>query len=268
MKFGRFLVAGLLVFLAALLPTSITSASKPTAFVRFVNAAAQAPALRLYLNSQPLVEPVAFSKVTEYIATSPGKVRVQTAATGEGPDRAPAAETTLQSGMAYTIAAVGDAVSLPPIVLVDQLQSPSGGHAVVRLYHFSPDAPAVDLLEPGQRPLITNLPFPKASLDREIDPGSYQLNLTPATVTAPVLVTLPPLAIEANNIYHVFVIDNLSMIRAITTRVTPPTGVPVPVALPRTAGAPMSDWLLAAAIYAIVIGIAGQWLAWRAKRIA
>jgi hypothetical protein len=188
------------------------------AAVRLVHAVADAPAITFYANGKPLVDSLEFSNVTDYITLKPGKYQFQIVIAGDDTSTTRSFEATLKAGTFNTVAAVGHRPNVRPAFFVDNLEAPDAGQAVVRVYHLSPDAPAIDLAIKDSTKLVFDLPFPDASTYFTLGADSYHLQVLPATVTWPVLVDLPAAKLEAGKINNIFVLSSLV---AITAEVNP-----------------------------------------------
>jgi hypothetical protein len=133
----------------------------------------------------------------------------------------------------YTVAATNAVASIQAQVLVDN-PSPTADKALVRVVHFSADAPAVDIAPTGGDPVISGLEYPKASDYLALDGGSYDLEVRLAGTTT-VALELPGVAVENGTAYSAF---------AIGSATSPPVGgnaLKVIVAVDATASAGDTD---------------------------
>ncbi|MDW8215819.1 MAG: hypothetical protein RMJ55_19895, partial [Roseiflexaceae bacterium] len=126
-------------------------------------------------------------------------------------------------------------------------------------YHLSPDAPAIDLLQNGDR-IVYNLPFPEASqvVDASADRNQRDLQILPATVSKPVLVTFDSASLRADMVNDVFILNELAKIEV---RVVPNAMlVAVPAELPRTGNTGEPFVWIVLALLMITCGVAvRQW---------
>lgn len=252
MKHRLFEIIGITLLILGYTPLPVAAAGLP-AYIRFVHAASQAPNLALTVNNHVIFDDTEFTNVTAYQTITVGNTRFQLRQQGDTAQQMPVLETTLAAGQYYTVAAIGDVGSKKPILLRDTAQTPPTDAAIVQLYHLSPDAPAIDLREQKQRPVIANVAFAHASSAYTMQPGQYQFQVTPTTVAAPVLVQLTS-KVEQGQIYHVFVIDNLVTIRSIVVPVTFPGSAIVPSELPRTSGDNWFGWLVLLGVVMLLVG--------------
>lgn len=251
----RKLILGLLAALLALVVAPAAFAQGGTAKVRVVHASPDAPAVDVYVNGNRTLTNVPFFTASDYLDLPGGTYRIQVTPTGSPASQAVIdANATIEAGKAYTIAATGPVASIQPTIVVDDLSAPAAGKAKVRVYHFSPDAPAVDVKLAGGATLIPNLAFPNSSDYLEVDAGSYNLQVTPAGASA-VVIDLAGTNLQAGRIYSVFATN---LVASITPElaVTTPVAAGAPAALPTTsigAQVPMS-LIMAAALVLLVAG--------------
>lgn len=245
----------ILFLLGALLALTIAPAAfaqSGTAKVRVVHASPDAPAVDVIVNGNKALTNVPFFAASAYLDLPAGSYDIQVVPTGAtSPVVIDAKGVRIEAGKAYTIAATGKLAEIKPTILNDDLTAPAAGKAHVRVIHFSPDAPAVDVKVAGGPTLISNLAFPKASNYLPVDAGSYDLQVTPAGGTAVVL-DLKGTRLEAGKIYDVFAVGELAKIK-VEVAVTTPAA---PAALPRTGGeSSIAMWALAAAAALIGAGL-------------
>ncbi len=238
-------------------------AQSGTAKVRVIHASPDAPAVDVFVNGNAVLTNVGFFAASPYLDLPAGTYRVQVAPTGAGASSAVIdANVTIEAGRAYTIAAVGPVASIKPQVIVDNLSAPAAGQAKVRVYHFSPDAPAVDVKLASGTTLISNLAFPDASDYLEVLAGTYDLQVTPAGGDA-VVINLAGTRVEAGQIYSVFATNFVANITP-QLAVTAPVTTAAPATLPRTGGVTLP--LAAAALMALALMAVGSLVMRRSMR--
>lgn len=230
MKTFKIAALSLLALLMALFALP-AGAQGNTAKVRVIHASPDAPAVDIYVDGQKVaaLTNVPFFTASPYLDLPAGSRRIQVAPTGQPASAAVIdATATIEAGKAYTIAATGPVASIKATILSDNLAAPAAGKAHVRVVHFSPDAPAVDVKVKGGATLIPGLAFPQASNYLPVDAGSYDLQVTPAGGDA-VVIDLPGTALEAGKIYDVFATGPLASIKP-QVAVTTPAAAPAPAA--------------------------------------
>ncbi len=226
MKVGKLLVlsALALVFSFVMLPN--TFAQSENARVRVVHASPDAPAVDVFVDGNRVLTDVPFFAASDYLELAPGEHRFQVAPAGEAAEASVIDTTaTLEAGTAYTVAATGLLDNIQPTVLVDDLSAPADGQAKVRVLHFVPDAPAVDVSVQGGDTLLSGLEFPNASDYLEVPADTYDLAVTPSGDDT-VVIDLTGTTLEAGMIYDVAATGTLD---TITPEVlTPPVGAAAP----------------------------------------
>lgn len=217
-----------LLLALAMVPSAFAQA---TAKVRVLHASPDAPAVDVYVNGNLTLTNVSFFTASDYLDLPAGTYRVQVTPNGSpASDAVIDANATIEAGKAYTVAATGPVAAIQPTIIVDDLSAPPSGQAKVRVYHFSPDAPAVDVKLADGSTLIANLAFPKASDYLEVPAGSYDIQVTPAG-GSDVVIDLPGTSLAAGKIYSVFATD-------VVANITPQLAAADPVAA--SAAAPSS----------------------------
>jgi len=252
------------IMLGALLALALVPAvfaQSGSAKVRVVHASPDAPAVDVYLDGNKVLTNVPFFTASDYLDVPAGPHDVKVTPTGDASTAVIDAKgVTVEAGKVYTIAATGKLADIKPAILSDNLSAPAAGKAHVRVIHFSPDAPAVDIKVKGGPTLISSLAFPKDSGYSPVDAGSYDLVVTPSGSDA-VALDLPGTNLEAGKIYDVFAIGLLNGEPKLAVKiVTPaPVAAAAPAQLPRTAGesAPLALFAIGAALL-VVGGLAAR----------
>lgn len=199
-------VLSILALMFGLALPGATSAQSGNARVRVVHASPNAPAVDVYVNGTRAFSNVSFFTASGYVSLPAGTARVQVTVAGAPLSTAVLDQPlTVTADTAYTIAATGLLANLQASVFEDDLAPPTVGRAKVRVYHFSPDAPNVDVSLPDNTDLVSNLPFRQASSYLQVISGTYSLKVTPAGSTTTVI-DLPNTRLEAGKTYSVFAI--------------------------------------------------------------
>ncbi|NJN15579.1 MAG: DUF4397 domain-containing protein [Oscillochloris sp.] len=237
-------IAGMLATVLSLLFVPAAFAQSGTAQVRVIHASPDAPAVDVYVNGNRTLTNVPFFTASDYLDLPAGTYQIQVTPTGADVSQAVIdASATVEAGMAYTIAATGQVANIQPTIIVDDLSAPASGQAKVRVYHFSPDAPAVDVKLAAGDTLISNLAFPNASDYLEVPAGSYDLQVTPAGDSA-VVIDLAGTQLESGRIYSVFATNVVASITPEVAVTTPAAAATTPATLPTTSGAELPLLLL------------------------
>ncbi|THE66360.1 DUF4397 domain-containing protein [Salinadaptatus halalkaliphilus] len=146
----------------------------PDAAIRVAHFAPDAPAVDVFVDGDRVLSEFAYADISPYLEIAPGTYRITITAAGDPQTVAFDGDISVGSGF-YTVAAIGElgADTFRPTVLVD------AGSALVRVAHFAPDAPAVDVLADGE-PLFENVAFEESTDYVAVPAGSYELSITPA----------------------------------------------------------------------------------------
>jgi hypothetical protein len=196
------------------------------AMVRVLHASPDAGPVDVYVDSTttPAIEDFAFGTLTGYLALSPGDHDIRVCAPDSDASvdaNCPiiANDVALASGAAYTVAAIGFAGdpggsetgnAITAAVLTDSAPT-SEASAWVRVAHFSPDTPAVDvLLEDGSATGIANLAYPDDTGYIPLAGGSYDLKVCASADNSicPDPVNPGPLDLANGTSYTVFAIGS------------------------------------------------------------
>lgn len=210
-------------------PTQAQAAGN--AFIRVVHASPGAPAVDVYLDSnpQPAITNLAFGKATDFMQLPAKRYTVTLRPAGTPASDTPIlqASITIARNASATVVAQGilqgqgDQGLKLGVYITDR--SPTNGKARVQVIHTSPDAPAVDVLA-GTTPVIKGLKFGLGTRAVNLDPGTYDLTVVASGTTTPVVLNLPGTNLAANTIYTVIAFNNLSNIQTLvlTTSAPPP----------------------------------------------
>ncbi|TYL39489.1 hypothetical protein CV102_04115 [Natronococcus pandeyae] len=157
-------------------PADVTSA------VRVAHFSPDAPNVDILVDGEQVLSDVPYSAVSPYLELEPGTYTVTITAAGD--PEAVVFEDEVEVGEAfYTIAAIGEleAETFRPEILVDADPLPEAepDSAFVRVAHFSPDAPAVDIYA-NDDPLVEDVSFEDVSDYLAVPAGTYTLSIRPA----------------------------------------------------------------------------------------
>lgn len=113
---------------------------------------------------------------------------------------------TLKASETYSVFLVDREASFKPIIVVDTLENPGPGKALVRLAHLSPDAPAVNLMvNAAVQPFIGGQAFGQISDYKAIDAGTLNLAIREASPGGADLVVANGTTLQAGRIYTVVI---------------------------------------------------------------
>jgi hypothetical protein len=222
--------------LTAVVATDSTGApASGMAGIRVLHASPDAPAVDVYLDGTKAITGLAFGQMAPalstggYIDVAAGDHAVKVCATGSTtvcPIDVP--KLTLADGHKYTIAATGPLASITPQVVDDTATTQATDTAQVRVYHFSSDTPAVDVVTTDTPPakLVSNLAYPNAS--DYLKPAAGTITVKVCAAPGDTVCPLGPLPLTVANgtTYSVFAIGSLEALLA-----TPaPTATNAPMA--------------------------------------
>lgn len=176
--------------------------------VMVVHASPDAPNVDVRINNSVALTNVAYPANSPYTAVAAGNANIKIS---------PAGTTTyvidatvpLSANTSYSVFAIDSVSKVKPAVVTDNLTAPASDKAHVRFFHFSPNAPAVDIAVADGPVLFSNRTFndqaTTASLANftPLDAGTYNLEVRLAG-TNTVVLPLPPITLAAGKIYTVF----------------------------------------------------------------
>ncbi len=198
-----------------------TPAFLGTAKVRVVHASPDAPNVDVYLTpaassvytQNRVLANVPFFTVSNYLSVAPGTYNYAVTPAGDPNTLVLSGTVTLDGGAAYTLAATDVLTNITARVFADNIAGTKPDNAKLRVYHLSPDAPAVDVVANGSETLVSGLAFPNASNDFQVKAGSYDLQVK-VSGSGTVAIDLPGTKLNANNVYSVFALGRLVSITA------------------------------------------------------
>jgi hypothetical protein len=148
--------------------------------VRVAHLSPNAPNVDVYVDGSAVLEDVPFGAVSDYLELAAGTYTVEITAAGDPDTSVFEGDVTVESGMDYTVAAVGELgedvdQAFEPLVLVDENEAPDAETARVRAVHASPDAPAVDITA-GDTVLFDGVSFGGSGYV-EVPAGDYTVEI-------------------------------------------------------------------------------------------
>jgi len=231
LKPGTLSVLGLFALLLSLFTVPAASAQSiialdptTTARIRIIHAAPEAPNVDVYVDDVKKLANVPFFTISDYLTITAGtrnlKVNVAGTATTVINATAPVAAGGV-STIAVVKAAIGSPSPVQLVTLADDLTLPTTGFARMRVYHFSPGTPPVQIRLNNGPVLVPNLAYPEATGGLLVATGSYTLEVALAAggASEPAVLTLPNVLLEAGKLYDFFAIGKGAGLR-IESRVT------------------------------------------------
>jgi len=176
--------------------------------VMVIHASPNAPNVDVRVNNAIAFSNLPFPENTAYTSINAGSTNIKVSPTGTT-TYVIDATTTLAENKNYSVFAIDSVSKIKLAAVEDNLAAPAAGKAHVRFFHFSPNAPAVDIAVTGGPVLFANRTFNDQSTNNAliaftpVNAGTYNLEVRPAGSTTVVL-ALPNITLEAGKIYTVF----------------------------------------------------------------
>lgn len=173
-----------------------------------IHASPNAPAVDVRVNNTVALSNVPYPTNSQYNSIPSGNTNLKIS---------PAGTTTyvidatvdLEPNLNYSVFAIDSVTKIKAALVRDDLTAPATGKSHVRFFHFSPNAPAVDIAVTGGPVLFSNRSFNdqggNVSLANftPVDAGTVNLEVRLAG-TNTVVLPLPGVALTAGKIYTVF----------------------------------------------------------------
>ncbi|HRH50197.1 MAG TPA: DUF4397 domain-containing protein [Panacibacter sp.] len=179
----------------------------PVSSFAVVHASPDAPNLNVYANGGVVVQNFAYGSDTGYYVVQPGIYNIQmvSAATSAALVNQ---DVTIEPNKAYSIFAIDSLSKIKAVAVEDNFTVPSSDSVRIRFLHFSPNAPAVDILN-GSTILFSNRNFndqqTNAALAQftTIAAGTYNLEVNLAGSSTSVL-SLPNTVLQGGKVYTIY----------------------------------------------------------------
>ena len=173
-----------------------------------VHASPNAPNVDVRVNNGLVLTNVAYPTNSAYLEVNSGSTNIKLSPTGTT-TYVIDATTTLDANKNYSIFAIDSVSKIKAVGVGDDLTAPASGKAHVRFFHFSPNAPAVDIAVASGAVLFSNRTFNDQATNGSLtsftplDAGTYNLEVR-AAGTNTVVLPLPNIVLTAGKIYTVF----------------------------------------------------------------
>jgi hypothetical protein len=179
--------------LSALAPGAVAAAATaapPTGWLRLANLSPGAPVFDIYLypvgntHARLVLRNASYGMVSGYQAVPAGDYTVAMRKAGEAASSLPVLSTTISvaGGRAYTIASTGPS-SAPRLELLTDARTTPKGKALVRVIQASVRQRRVTLTA-GRHVLVRGLAFGSATSFATVTPGTWNVRVTGATMSA------------------------------------------------------------------------------------
>ncbi|ELY64773.1 hypothetical protein C492_04555 [Natronococcus jeotgali DSM 18795] len=196
-----------------------TDSDDTAAAVRIAHFSPDAPNVDVLVDGEQVLADVSYGTISPYLELEPGTYTVAIAAADDPETVAFEGEVDVGEGL-YTVAAIGElgAETFRPEVLVDADPLPEDAadeSAFVRVAHFSPDAPAVDVYA-DDAPLVEDVSFGDVSDYLAVPAGEYALSIRPAGEETEVASF--DVSLESETVYTGYAIGYLEPPEGVTDR--------------------------------------------------
>ena len=176
--------------------------------VMVVHASPNAPSVDVRINNSVALTNVAYPSNSNYTAVNSGSIDIKVSPAGTTSNVIDAT-VNLEANKYYSVFAIDSVSKIKAAVVSDDLTTPASGKAHVRFFHFSPNAPAVDIAVTGGAVLFSNRKFNDQATNASLaaftplNAGTYNLEVR-AAGTNTVVLALPNISLTAGKIYTVF----------------------------------------------------------------
>jgi hypothetical protein len=148
--------------------------------LRVLHASPDAPAVDVYLNGFRELRNVRYKQISNFLNVLPGEHRIQIVPAGKTLAQGPIVIDTklnVEKGKVYAVAAAGLLANIKPVVAVDAGEQPRQNRGQVRVWHLSPNAPAVDVVftQGNAAPLAKGLAFEAVTPYGDVAAGAQQV---------------------------------------------------------------------------------------------
>jgi len=184
--------------------TKNDNTSVPVSYFGVVNASPDSGNLDIYVGGNVAAQNFAYGADTGYFAINPGTYSLQVAPTGTS-NFVINSNVTFAPATSYSVFTIDSTNA----VVTDSFTVPSTDSVRVRFFHFSPNAPAVDIAVAGGSTWFTNRTFNDQAANAgyqsfvTIPAGTYNLEVRVAG-TSTVVLPLPSEALVGGNVYTLY----------------------------------------------------------------
>ncbi|KHE69620.1 DUF4397 domain-containing protein [Halobacillus sp. BBL2006] len=246
-------LAAFVLVLGVFAPAAFADNHGDMAKVRVLHASPDAPAVDVYVDGEAVVEGAEFKAATDYMEVPAGEhtVEIYAAGTKGEQDAVLSANVKVESGMAYTAAAIDNLENLQLKAIQDSMEA-SEGMSKVRVGHFIPGAPAVDVGPIGGDALFSGAEFPMVTDYKELEPGTYDLEVR--TTDGTQLIDLSGTTFEEGKVYSAFAVGTADSPEVLLLE----DSSAMPSSMPKTGFGGANDSSSNAMLYATILGLAAM----------
>ncbi|WP_416149189.1 DUF4397 domain-containing protein [Salipaludibacillus sp. HK11] len=173
------------------------------AMVRLLHASPDTPEVSIVINGNMVVNELDYKGTSDYMGFVPGQHKVEIFPLGEQEQPLLTQIISIESGKAYTAAAINSVESLDLNVFEDA-KSVSNGQTLFRIAHLSLDSPNLDVLTNGKA-TFSNLTYTDVTFYVERSPMTIDLEISNASTKEQIL-SAPSTQLEADALYTFLVV--------------------------------------------------------------
>ncbi len=203
-----------LTILTDLSGTPVVAADDGRARVQVVHASPDAPAVDVTLDGVEVVDSAVFGDATGYLTLLGGEYDLSVDTADGALIGVIEAMPTFAAGSDTTVVALNQVANIEALVLIDDNSAPATGNVKLRVVHAASQAGTVDVFitAPGANlagvtPTIEDFNFKDVQDYLEVPAGNYQVRITAADTTAPVLIEAANVALAAGDVYTAYALD-------------------------------------------------------------
>jgi hypothetical protein len=199
--------------LALALTGFTTGCGQEHARVRMVHASPDAGNVDVLFDGKVSLTDVPYATASDYLTVNAGTRRIEVRATGSSTDVINS-NVNFSSQSDSTVLTEGLAASIAAVVLTDDNSDPASGKAKVRVVHAAPTAGSVDvyIVQPGTNittvsPTLPSVALQAAAAYLSVDPGTYEVVVTPAGNNLTIDIDVPNFTVDAGQIRSAVALD-------------------------------------------------------------
>ncbi|QUH30485.1 DUF4397 domain-containing protein [Vallitalea guaymasensis] len=153
---------------------------KKTSYIRLLHASPKAPAVDVYANGDNiLADDLSYGEFTPYLPVMPGTYTIDIYPADNSDTPILTKELVLPEKTIATIAAIGELPELELFIVEDPKEPLQPNTSKIRFVHLSPDAPAVDVIEPNGSILFKDVSYKDITDYLSITPDTYTVEIAP-----------------------------------------------------------------------------------------
>jgi len=175
-------------------------------YLRFLHALPNDPPVNvdIFVNNRLLVKNFKFEDFTEYLPARPGVYNIQIFPTGNHIEQLLSIHITLEDGMSYTAAIIGNVNDIGLELFSDYKGELNPDYAYMRFINLSPDTAGVDIFI-DKTPVVYDLNFMEATDYLQLSSGKHTMEVY-LTSNGERVVSHPNMVLKNGNVYTTYVV--------------------------------------------------------------